>query len=473
MPPEEFRARGHEIIEWIASYLESVEDFPVLSRVAPGEITRALPRYPPANPAPFEQIMADFQDTIIPGIAHWNHPGFFAYFGISGAGPGVLGEAITAALNVNAMLWRTSPAATELEEVALAWLREMVGLPQQFRGHVQDTASTSTMVALGAAREAAGLDVRREGLAGRVLPRLRIYASEEAHSSVDRAAITLGLGTTGVRKVSTDASLRMDPAALAEAIRTDRADGVRPIAVVATIGTTSTTSVDPVAEIADICDAESLWLHVDAAYGGAAAILPELRSLMYGWERSDSIVINPHKWLFVPLDCSALFVRDTEVVRRAFSAVPEYLTTPEDGSVTNLMDNGPALGRRFRALKLWMTLRYFGVTGIADRLREHLRLARLFTNWVGDADDWEILAPVQFSTVCFRYHPSDSGPQEIDKLNEQILERVNQSGNVFLSHTRIAGRFALRLAVGNIRTQERHVELAWQELRAAAATGAA
>jgi aromatic-L-amino-acid decarboxylase len=468
MPADEFRAAAHRVADWIADYLEGVESYPVLSESQPGQVARSQATEPPRRPVPFEQIVADFEATVIPGITHWNHPGFFAYFGISGAGPGVLAEAIVAALNVNAMMWHTSPAATELEEVSLGWLARMLGLPEIFRGHIQDTASTSTMVALAAAREAAGLDVRREGLSGRDLPRLRVYCSREAHSSVDKAAITLGFGLAGVARVETDSAFQLDPSALDLAIRRDLEAGIQPLCVVGTIGTTSTTSVDPIDRIAEICAEHRLWLHVDAAYGGAAALLPEMRGRMAGWERANSIVVNPHKWLFVPLDCSALFFRDPTIARRTYALVPDYLASSGQGAVSNLMELGPALGRRFRALKLWMTLRYFGQSGLEQRLREHLRLARLFADWIEETADWELLAPVRFSTVCFRFRPGDMQPGLIDRLNEALLERVNSSGEVFMSHTRLRGEFVMRLAIGNIRTQERHVARAWELLRSTA-----
>lgn len=468
MSDDEFRAQAEVVVDWIARYLADPGAYPVFSRVAPGATAARLRAEAPESPTPFDAILGEFRDTIVPGITHWNHPGFFAWFATSASGPGILGEMLAAALNVNAMLWRASPAATELEQRTLDWLRQMLGLPPEYAGHIQDTASTSTMVALAAAREAAGLDVRREGLAGRDLPRLRIYCSEQAHSSVDKAAITLGLGLAGVRRIPVDGDFRMSPAALAEAIRADRAANVLPIAVVATIGTTSTTSVDPVAEIADICAASGIWLHVDAAYGGAAAVIPGMRSLMTGWERADSIVTNPHKWMFVPLDCSVLYFRDPAAATRTWSLTADYLATPEDAVVTNLMEYGPALGRRFRALKLWMTLRYFGRVGLAARLEEHMRLARMFAGRVEAEPDWEVEAPVPFSTVCFRFRPAGLAQAELDRLNEAILERVNASGDVFLSHTRLGGGFMLRLAIGNIRTEERHVARAWELLRAAA-----
>jgi aromatic-L-amino-acid decarboxylase len=471
MPPEQLREFGARVMEWAARYSGQVGDYPVLARVAPGEVAAALPAAAPEEGAGMDEILRDFEETIIPGLTHWNHPGFFAYFGITGSGPGVLGETLAAALNVNAMLWRTSPAATELEERALDWLRQMIGLPEGFRGHIQDTASISSLVAIAAAREAAGLGVREEGMSGRDLPRLRVYCSEEAHSSIEKAGITLGLGRAGTRKIPTDAAFRMDVGALAAAVEEDLAAGVRPICVVATVGTTSTTSIDPVPEIAEICRRHSLWLHVDAAYGGAAAVLPEMRAVLAGAEHADSVVTNPHKWLFVPIDCSALYFRHPEVVRRAFSVVPEYLATPEGEEVTNLMDYGPALGRRFRALKLWMVLRYFGRAGLADRIREHIRLAREFASWVEAEPGWELLAPTPFSTVCFRHLPPGADAAETDLRNEEILAQVNSTGEVFLSHTRLRGRFTLRLAVGNLRTTEHHVRRAWELLAEAAGAG--
>lgn len=468
MPPAELRAHAHRVADWIADYLEGVEGQPVLARVAPGEVASLLPEAPPEEGEPMEAILADLDRVILPGITHWNHPGFFAYFGISGSVPGILGEAIAAALNVNAMLWRTSPAATELEERALDWLRQMLGIPGEWTGHIQDTASTSTLVAIAAAREAAGLGIRDAGMTGRSLPRLRLYCSEEAHSSVEKSAIMVGVGREGVRRIPTDDDFRMVASALARAIREDRERGDLPFCVVATVGTTSTTSVDPLKEIAGICSAEGTWLHVDAAYGGAAGMVPELRGIWRGVERADSIVVNPHKWLFVPVDCSALYLRDPAGARAAFSLVPEYLTTPESESVTNLMDYGHALGRRFRSLKLWMVLRYFGRLGMAARIREHVRIAELLAGWVDTDPDWERMAPSPFSTVCFRYRPGGATPDELDRLNETILAEVNASGDVFLSHTRLRGRYTLRLAIGNIRTTEEHVRRAWELLRDAA-----
>jgi aromatic-L-amino-acid decarboxylase len=471
MPPEEFRRHAHAVVDWMADYLAGVGELPVLAQVQPGETAARLPASAPDAGEAVDDILRDFREVIVPGVTHWNHPDFFAYFSITGGAPGVLGEMLAAALNTNAMLWRTGPAQTELEERTLDWLRQLMGLPDGFHGTIQDTASISTLVAIAAAREAAGLGIREEGMSGRGLPRLRIYASQEVHSSIDKAGITLGLGMSGTRKIPTDAEFRMDPAALERAITEDRAAGIHPLAVVATVGTTSTSSIDPVPAIADVCARHGVWLHVDAAYGGSAALVPEFRHVLDGAERADSLVVNPHKWMFVPIDCSVLFSRRPDVIRRAFSLVPEYLTTPEGETVTNLMDYGPALGKRFRSLKLWMTLRYFGAEGMAARIREHVRLAREFAGWVDEEPDWEVVAPVPFSLVVFRHAPRGMTDEEADAHNERVMAMVNAGGRAFLSHTRVRGRLALRLAVGNLRTTEAHVRAAWDLLRQTAAGG--
>src|SRR6266571_3638820 len=380
LDPDAFRAEAHRLVDWIARYLEGAERYPVLARVRPGEIRDALPAAPPDRGEPLATILADVERVVVPGLTHWNHPGFFAYFANSSPGPAVLAEALAATFNANAMLWKTAPAATELELVVLDWLRQMLGLPAGLFGVIQDTASTSTLVALAAAREAVpGLDVRRRGLVGQA--RLRMYASEHAHSSVEKAGIVLGIGQEGFRAVPVDDEYRMDPAALARTVAEDRAAGFTPFAVTATVGTTSTTSIDPVSAIADVCGREGLWLHVDAAYGGAAAAEPSMRSVLDGCDRADSLVMNPHKWLFVPVDLSALYTRRPEVMKAAFSLLPEYLRTPEEALAPNLMDYGVSLGRRFRALKLWIVLRAFGAEGIAARIREHVRLAQAFRSW--------------------------------------------------------------------------------------------
>ncbi len=468
LPVAEFLRYGRQVVDWVGAYFADPERYPVLARVAPGEVRAQLPAAAPATGESLADVLADFERVVVPGVTHWNHPGNFAYFAVTGSAAGVLGEMLAAALNVNAMLWRTSPAATELEEVALDWLRRLLGLGEGWFGVVHDTASVSTLVALAAAREAdASLAVRARGLAGRPdLAPLRVYCSEHAHSSVDKAAITLGIGHDHVVKVAADAGCRMLPDALALRVAEDRARGLRPLAVVATAGTTSTAAVDPVGAVAAVCRAEGLWLHVDASYGGAAAVVPELRAhVLGGADLADSLVVNPHKWLFTPMDCSALYTRRPDVLRRAFALVPEYLTTADAGDAVNLMDYGVQLGRRFRALKLWMVLRTFGAEGMAERVRYHCRLAREFAGWVEAEPGWELAAPVSLSLACFRYAPAGASEGERDARNARILAAVNATGEVFLSHTKLGGRYVLRLAVGNVRTEQRHVARAWELLR--------
>jgi len=468
MDPDEFRREGHRLVDWIAEYLAGAERYPVLSRVGPGDIKRALPPTAPDEGENFDDIFADFERLILPGMTHWNHPGFFAYFAITGSAPGVLAEFLSAALNAQGMLWRTSPSVTELEEVALGWLRQLIGLPPAFEGVIYDTASMSSLHALATAREVACPGVREHGLPGRTeLTRCRVYCSEQAHSSIDKGVILLGFGHSALRKIPADDSFRMRPDLLRQAITEDRAAGFTPVAVVATVGTTSTTSVDPVPEIARVCEDERLWLHVDAAYAGVAAMVPGYRHILAGCDRADSLVVNPHKWLFTPFDLSAFYCRRMDVLRQSFSLTPEYLRTSEAGTVRNLMDTGVQLGRRFRALKLWMILRYFGADGIRVRLEEHMRLARTFAGWVDAHPDFETLAPVPFSVVCFRARPRgrEWSEPDLESLNQQVLDTVNRSGEVFLSHTKLNGRFTLRLAVGHIRTTERHVGRAWELLQ--------
>ena len=469
MTSPDFRDHGHALVEWIADYLTGSERYPVLPRVSPGDVRRALPAAAPEHGEPFEAIFADFERVLVPALTHWNHPGFFGYFAITASEPGVLAEFLAAALNQQAMLWRTSPAATELEEVSLGWLRRLMGLPDAFEGVIYDTASIASLHALAAAREAAVPGVRDFGLAGRAgIGSVRVYCSEQAHSSIDKAVILLGLGHRALRKIPTDDQFRMQADALRVAIAEDRGAGVAPLAVVATIGTTSTTSIDPIGEIAEICRREGLWLHVDAAYAGVTAILPDYRARFEGWQHADSIVVNPHKWLFTPFDLSAFYCRRMDVVRGAFSLVPDYLATTEgERGVRNLMDTGVQLGRRFRSLKLWMILRHFGAEGIREALAEHIRLAQLFGGWVDADPEFERLAPVPFSVVCFRARPR-AGPtadDEIDAFNERLLDAINATGEVFLSHTRLDGRFTLRLAVGHLRTKESHVARAWELLK--------
>ena len=463
-PADDFRLHAHRLADWIADYLEHPERFPVLSRVQPGTIKQALPSAAPERGESFDAIFADFERVIVPGLTHWNHPGFFAYFAITASAPGILAEFLSAALNQQAMLWRTSPAATELEEVALAWLRQLLGLPDSFEGVIYDTASISTLHALAAAREAAVPDVRAKGLTGRFEPAgLRVYCSEHAHSSVDKAVILLGLGHDAVVRVSADAEFRMRADRLSAAIEADRAAGRLPLTVIATAGTTSSTSVDPIARIAEVCSAARTWLHVDAAYAGVAAMVPGYEWMLRGAEHADSLVVNPHKWLFTPFDLSVLYCRRMDVLRQAFALTPEYLKTAEaDAGVRNLMDTGIQLGRRFRALKLWMIMRHFGAEGLRAALSEHMRLAQIFAGWVDASDRFERVAPVPFSVVCFRLK------RGTDEDHARVLDAVNASGDVFLSHTRLDGRYTLRLAIGNLATREAHVRRAWELLNSAA-----
>jgi aromatic-L-amino-acid decarboxylase len=472
LPTTDLELHGQRLLAWIATYLEHPERYPVVSPLAPGDVRRSLPPAPPAAGEGLEVILRDFESKILPGITHWNHPGFFAYFSISASIPGILGELLTAALDVNGMLWKTSPAATELEELTLDWLRQLLGLQAGWFGLINDTASISTMLALAAAREAKPeLAIRSRGMAGRPdLPVLRVYCSEHAHSSVDKGALTLGIGLDNVVHIASDAEFRMRPDALEAAIAADVAAGYLPLACVATVGTTSTTSIDPVEAIARICTSARMWLHIDGAYGGVAAVSPRFRHVLDGVELADSLVVNPHKWLFTPIDCSAFYTRHPHVLKRAFSLVPEYLVTREQDEVVNLMDYGVQLGRRFRALKLWMVIRAFGAEGLAARLERHCELAQQFAQWVTAAEGWELCAPVPFSLVCFRFAPPGTSEAECEQLNSAILHRVNGSGEAYLSHTKLSGRYVLRLAIGNIRTEERHLARAWDLLREAAAT---
>ncbi|MGH3110774.1 MAG: pyridoxal phosphate-dependent decarboxylase family protein [Gaiellaceae bacterium] len=430
-----FRDDGAAALDWVASYLEGVCDRPVLAQAEAGEVRAALPAAPPDEPEPFSAVLRDLDAVLMPGITHWQSPRFFAYFATTSSEPNVLAELLIAGLNQVGILWRTSPALQELEELTLDWLAQLFGLPAGLHGHIEDTASTSTLVALAAARAAR--------------PEARVVVcSEHAHSSVHKAAKLLELE---LRTVPGDDEFRL---------RADLLDLDGACAVVATIGTTSSTSVDPVPEIADRCEAAGVWLHVDAAYAGAAAVCPELRDRFAGWERADSIVVNPHKWLGVSTDCSTLWTRKPEVFRETFSLVPEYLRVAEE--VASLSEFTQVLGRRFRALKLWAVLRCYGRSGLQERIREHLRLAELFEGWVRDDPAWEVAAPRPFSVVCFRLRGSD-------EENEALLERVNATGEIFISHTRLAGSYVLRLAIGSFRTTEDDVRLAWDVLRREAA----
>ena len=463
MPAEEFRKYGYEIVDWIANYFEHIDEFPVLSQVEPDWLKNNLPKSAPENGEDFGDVLRDVDKLILPAVTHWNHPNFHGLFSTSTSSVGVFGEMLTAAFDMKGMLWRTSPASTELEDVVLDWLRQMMDLPPHFEGIIYDTASVSTMHAIAAAREKAGFGIRDKGMSGRDdVPLLRVYCSEHVHSSIDKGVITLGLGLRSLRKIECNERFEMIPEKLAAAIEEDIAAGYKPICVIPTVGTTSTSSVDPVDAVADICEKYDLWLHVDTAYAGSTAIIPEFRHYFKGWERADSIVVNPHKWLFTPFDLSVLYCKDLNVMKDAFSLVAEYLKTSDERTVKNGMDYGIQLGRRFRALKLWFVIRYFGREGLIARLREHCRLARLFASWVDESENFERLAPVPFALVCFRACPANV--DDLNELNETIMNSINTSGEAYLSHTKLNGKYTLRLSVGSIRVEERHLRKVWNLL---------
>ena len=450
MPVEEFRRTAHEIVDWIADYLQDIRQYPVLPDVEPGDLIDALPASGPERGEPMEIILKDFRTLVAPGITNWNHPRFLAWFANTGSAPGILGEMLAAALNVNGMLWKSSPAATELEQVTLGWLRQWLGLPEQFFGIIYDTASTSSLHALVAARELASPEARSQGT-----PQdLTLYVSEHAHNSIEKGALTIGIGQRNVRHVPADGEFRMQPEVLASMIEEDRRSGKRPFCVVATVGTTSIASIDPVPEIAGIAERYGLWLHVDAAYGGSPALLPEMRYVLAGCEHADSIVVNPHKWLLTPMDLSVFYTRRPEILRRAFALSAVYLDSADGPRALNYSEYGVQLGRRFRALKLWFVLRYFGREGLAAILRQHICLAENFAEMIRGDANFEIAAPVRFSLVCFR-------ARRPDEFNRRLLERVNSSREVFLSGLVVNGRAVLRLAIGNIRTSREDIERVW------------
>jgi aromatic-L-amino-acid decarboxylase len=479
MDPASFRAAAHVAVDIMADYLEGVGERPVLPQVEPGSLRSLFAAAPPEAPEPIEDILADYRRLIEPNVTHWQHPRFLAYFSSAASSPGVIGEMLTAVLNSNVMLWRTSPVGTELEQVVVDWFRQALGLPEGFDGLLTDSASMSSLIALAAAREAAGTEASAQGLPGRLeVPKLRVYASAQAHSSIEKACMTLGLGRSALVAIPTDDQFRLRIDALEEAIARDRQAGYKPIALVGTIGTTSTTSVDPVAEMAGIAKREGLWLHVDAAYAGAVALIPERREPFAGWELADSIVTNPHKWFFAPVDASLLLTRRMPVLRAAFSLVPEYLRTlDQTAPVRDFNEYTPQLGRRFRALKLWIMLRYFGLQGMRRRIEHHLAMAARFAAWVDGDPDFERMAPTPFSTVCFRYRPAplaatqdETGVSEhLDVLNTRLMDAINRTGKAFVSHTRLHGRMTIRVAIGNLRTQDADLASVWQLIRDEAA----
>jgi aromatic-L-amino-acid decarboxylase len=460
IPPAQFRKHLHEIADWIADYRENIASFRISPDEKPGAIRVKLPAQAPEQGEPLDQIIADVDRIVLPGITHWAHPDFMGYFGATTTAPGILAEMFVAALNVNAMTWRTSPVATELETVVLEWLRQWLQLPDEFSGVVYDTASIGSMHALATAREEAASQIRQRGLSGRDdVPMFRIYTSDQAHSSIDKAAIALGIGEKNVVRIPSDENFRMDAAALREAITRDIDTGLKPLAVVATVGTTSTASVDPVREIASICREHKIWLHIDAAYGGGLCVVPEMRWVIDGFDLADSVVVNPHKMLFVPFDFSATYIRNIARLRNVFTLVPEYLRGDAKDAEINYMDYGVQLGRRFRALKAWMVWRTFGREGLAARIREHLRLAQLFTSWVTADGRFELSAPTVMGVVCFRAKSSD-------ETNARIVETINASGKSYFMQTKLRGRTVIRLGLGNILTQEDNVRRAWDIVQA-------
>lgn len=458
MDKESFRQLGYRFVDWMADYFDGVERYPVCSPLGPGEVKQKLPSAPPLQAESMEKIFQDFEKIILPGITHWQHPSWFAYFPANNSPASVLAEFLTAGIGAQCMVWQTSPAATELEELVLEWLRQMLGLPEGMIGVIQDTASTATLCALLSAREKA---TNFKSNAIGIRERLIVYSSDQTHSSIEKGVKIAGFGRDNLRLIPTDAHFAMIPEKLEEAIREDRSQGMKPACVVATLGTTSSTAIDPLAKIGAICQRYRLWLHVDAAFAGSAAILPEMRWMLEGAEYMDSFVFNPHKWLFTNFDCSAYYVKEPETLIRTFEIHPEYLKTGVDAQVKNFRDWGIQLGRRFRALKLWFVIRSYGVEGLRAILREHLRLAQLFKSWVEADERFELMAPVPLSLVCFRLNDGRS-ELELDGLNRELLSRINATGRVFLTHTSLRNRYVLRMAIGQRTTQERHVREAWQ-----------
>lgn len=465
MTPDEFRAAAHRAVDWMADYLESVEDRPVRAQVQPGEVLANLPELPPEQAEPIDALFADLDRVIMPGMTHWQHPSFFAYFPANSSPPSVLAEMLTATLGAQCMSWQTSPAATELEQRVMTWLRGMLGLPENFEGVIEDTASTATLCALLSARErATGYRGNQSGLPGEGA--LTVYCSSECHSSIEKDVMIAGIGRDNLRKIAVDENFAMRADALDRAILDDLAAGRTPVAVVAAIGTTGSSAIDPLAGIGEICTRHGVWLHVDAAWAGSALILPEHRGMIDGIEHADSFVFNPHKWLFTNFDCSAYFVREPEILLRTLSILPEYLKTREGDAVRNYRDWGIQLGRRFRALKLWFVIRTYGVEGLREKLRGHIDMARKLAHDIEASDDFELMAPAPLALLCLRYHPPGfDNDERLDALNEQVLEMVNDTGAAYLTHTRLNGKFAIRFSIGQTMTEGRHVEAAWHLLR--------
>ena len=471
MDRKTFRKYGHAIVDWIADYMDHIEEYPVLSQVEPGEIADRLPERPPEEPEEMETIFNDFKGILLPGMTHWQHPSFFAYFPANSSEPSILAEFLTAALGAQCMVWQTSPAATELEEVVMGWLRYMLGLPESFTGVIQDTASTSTLCALLCARErSTNFAINKHGFRNGGSQRLIVYTSDEAHSSVEKGVKIAGFGKDHLRLIPSGADFAMIPEELEKAIDADKKDGNAPCCVVATVGTTSSTSMDPLRPIGKICDHHGLWLHVDAAMAGTAAMLPDMRYILDGIEFADSFVFNPHKWMFTNFDCSAYFCKDPKALTSTFEILPEYLKTDADRRVKNLRDWGIPLGRRFRALKLWFVIRSFGIKGLQQKVRAHIELAKEFESWIREDPQFEVMAPVKINLVCFRYHPShlNLNEEELEQINKALMDELNRAGKMFITHTKLKGKFTLRLCIGQTNTTREHVQKAWDRIQASA-----
>lgn len=472
MDLSDFRLHAHRIADWMADYLGSLAERPVTPSATPGEVRRRFPIAPPATGEPFDRVLADFERIVMPGMSHWQHPGWFGYFPADTSPASVLAEMMTAAMGANCMSWATCPAGTETEQAMMDWLRQLIGLPATFAGVIQDTASSATLVAILSARErATAFGWARQGASAPDAGRLTVYASREAHSSIAKGVRLSGIGEERLRLIDTDASFAMRPAALAAAMDADIAAGLKPACVVATVGTTSSTAIDPVPAIADLASRHGAWLHVDAAYAGSAAILPEQRHLLAGVERADSFVFNPHKWLFTNFDCTAYFVRDVATLTRTCGIHPEYLRSAHDDAVVNYRDWGIPLGRRFRALKLWFVLRDFGVEGLQARIREHIALAQEFRGWVEADRAFEPMAPTPLGLVCFRYRPPGAGADDpgVDELNRRLLAAINATGRALLTHTTLDGRYVLRLSIGSLALTREYLQGTWSLIRECAA----
>jgi aromatic-L-amino-acid decarboxylase len=470
MKNSDFRTHAHELVDWMADYLEHVGTYPVRSAASPRSVIRQIPELPPVEGEQFDALFRDFKSIILPGITHWQSPAFFGYFPANSSPPSVLAEMLTATLGAQCMSWITSPAATELEERMMEWLRAMTGLPAEFTGVIQDTASTATLCAILTAREAASkYTVNQMGFAPSM--RFTCYASTEAHSSIEKAIKIAGLGRESLRKIPVDRTFAMLPQEFEKKVREDQEHGYTPLCAIAALGTTGSTAIDPLRAIGEICKRHTLWLHVDAAHAGSALILPEKRWMMDGIELADSFVFNPHKWLLTNFDCSAYFVRDVEALVRTFEILPEYLKTSEPERVNNYRDWGIQLGRRFRALKLWFVIRSYGTRGLQEKLRHHLALAAAQAERIRTSIDFELLAPVPLNTLCFRYHPVGvDDEEELNRINAELLEHINRTGKAFLTHTKLQGAFTIRMVVGQTEVQETHVAGAWDLLQTTART---